>query len=125
MIIQNFLSCRVRGIVIMCRVTIETALCQLFQMILCGRRMCIAGIIVSCKLVVLVAQIAAYEGIHSENSKLSYCKPICGFPLGLVSRTSQKCVPGKMPGSCGNQFVALCHCRPSSILRENATIVAR
>ena len=84
------MSCRVRGIVSVCCVIIETAFCQLFQMILCGCRMCVAGIIGSYTLVVLVVEIAVAttsleEGIHSENSKLSYCKPICGLvPLSSV-----------------------------------------
>ena len=65
-------------------VTIETALCQLFQIILCGRRMCIAGIVGSCNLVVLVAQIAV-EGIHKLRiSRLFYCKPSVAFRWGWI-----------------------------------------
>lgn len=48
-----------------------------------GCRMCLAYIIGSCKLVlvveVAVATTSLYEGIHSENSKLSCCQPICGL----------------------------------------------
>ena len=60
------------------------------QMILCGCRMCIAGVIGSCNLVLVagiaVATTSLDDGIHSENSKLSYCKPICGF-VPLLSVT--------------------------------------